>query len=246
MEQFEGRKVIITGATRGIGRAVAMAFLDEGATVIGVYRNNRVAAENFLASSRKYEDRLFLYQCDVSLPEEVALFYSEIESKFNDIDVLINNAGIRRDAMLAMMPVADWQMVIDTNLTGSFLMSKYAVHLMMKKKFGRIITLTSPVAYLGFTGQANYAASKAGQIGMMKTLAKETARKKITVNCVSPGFIETEFLDGLTDEQLAAYKKMVPMRRFGKPEEIAHAVLFLASDRASYITGSVLEINGGL
>jgi 3-oxoacyl-[acyl-carrier protein] reductase len=245
MQQFEGKKVIITGATRGIGRAVAVAFLDEGATVIGLYRNNREAADNFLASARK-EDRLFLYQCDVSHPDAVALFYGEIEDKFHDIDILINNAGIRRDAMLAMMPVADWQMVIDTNLTGSFLMSKYAVHLMMKKKFGRIITLTSPVAYLGFTGQANYAASKAGQIGMMKTLAKETARKKITVNCVSPGFIETEFLDGLTDEQLAAYKKMVPMRRFGKPEEIAHAVLFLASDQASYITGSVLEINGGL
>ncbi len=246
MQQFEGKKVIITGATRGIGCAVAAAFLDKGATVIGLYRNNREAAERFFASSREYKDRLFLYQCDVSDPEKVALLYGEIEEKFNYIDILVNNAGIRRDAMLAMMPVADWRMVIDTNLTGSFLMSKYAVHLMMKKKFGRIITLTSPVAYLGFTGQANYAASKAGQIGMMKTLAKETARKKITVNCVSPGFIETEFLDGLTDEQLAAYKKMVPLRRFGKPEEIAHAVLFLASDQASYITGAVLEINGGL
>ena len=236
----------MTGATRGIGRAVALAFLESGATVIGLYRSNREAAERFLGSAGAYKEQLFLHQCDVSDPEKVALFYSEIEEKFHDIDILINNAGIRRDAMLAMMPVADWQMVIDTNLTGTYLMSKYAVHLMMKKKFGRIITLTSPVAYLGFTGQANYAASKAGQIGMMKTLAKETARKKITVNCVSPGFIETEFLDGLTDEQLAAYKKMVPMRRFGKPEEVAHTVLFLASDKASYITGCVLEINGGL
>jgi 3-oxoacyl-[acyl-carrier protein] reductase len=245
MQQFEGKKVIITGATRGIGRAVAVAFLDKGATVIGLYQNNREAADNFLASGSQ-ENRLFLYQCDVSHQEKVTLLYGEIEEKFHDIDILINNAGIRRDAMLAMMPVADWQMVIDTNLTGSFLMSKYAVPLMMKKKFGRIITLTSPVAYLGFSGQANYAASKAGQIGMMKTLAKETARKKITINCISPGFIETEFLNGLTDEQLEAYKKMIPMRRFGKPEEIAHAVLFLASDQASYITGSVLEINGGL
>ena len=246
MQQFEGKRVIITGATRGIGRAVALAFLEAGATVIGLYRSNREAAEKFLVAAVEYKDRLFLHQCDIADPEKVALFYGEIEEKFQDIDILINNAGIRRDAMLAMMPVADWQMVIDTNLTGSFLMSKYAVHLMMKKKFGRIITLTSPVAYLGFAGQANYAASKAGQIGMMKTLAKETARKKITVNCISPGFIETEFLDGLTEEQLAAYKKMVPMRRFGKPDEVADAVLFLASDKASYITGCVLEINGGL
>jgi 3-oxoacyl-[acyl-carrier protein] reductase len=139
-----------------------------------------------------------------------------------------------------------WQQVIDVNLSGTFYMSKQAVLLMMKQKYGRIINITSPVAHLGFAGQANYAASKAGQIGMTRTLAKETARKKITVNCVSPGFIATELLDDLSAEQLAAYKNMVPMRRFGTAEEVAEAVLFLAGAQASYITGTVLEVNGGL
>jgi 3-oxoacyl-[acyl-carrier protein] reductase len=144
------------------------------------------------------------------------------------------------------MDNSDWQQVIDVNLTGTFNMSKHAVMLMLKHKYGRIINITSPVAHLGFAGQTNYAASKAGQIGMTRSLAKETARKKITVNCVSPGFIATDFLDDLSDEQLAAYKNLVPMRRFGRPEEVADAVLFLAGPQASYITGSVLEVNGGL
>jgi 3-oxoacyl-[acyl-carrier protein] reductase len=246
MQQFEGKKVVITGATRGIGLAIALSFLEQGAIVIGIYRNSQSAADRVLSTYPQYENRFFLYQCDVSDPEIVAHFFQQIEERFYDIDILINNAGIRQDAVLAMMPIGNWQKVIDTNLTGSFLMAKYAVLLMMKKKFGRIITITSPVAYMGFSGQANYAASKAGQIGMMKSLAKETARKKITVNCVSPGFIETDFINDLTDEQKETYKKMVPMRRFGKAEEVADAVLFLASEKAAYITGAVLEVNGGL
>ena len=145
-----------------------------------------------------------------------------------------------------MMTSDDWNRVIEVNLTGTYLMSKQAVLLMMKKKYGRIINITSPVADLGFAGQANYAASKAGQVAFTKSLAKETAKKKITVNCVSPGFILTDFIKDLPQEQLAAYKKMVPMRRFGTAEEVADAVLFLASDRASYITGTVLDITGGL
>jgi 3-oxoacyl-[acyl-carrier protein] reductase len=246
MQQFENKKVIITGATRGIGLAIAISYLREGARVIGIYHSNQEAADKLRQLGRDFEDRLLLYRCDIGKQQEVLGFYKEIEEKFEDIDILVNNAGIRRDAVLAMMPADDWQCVIDTNLTGTYLMSKYAVPLMMKKKKGRIITITSPVAYLGFAGQANYAASKAGQIGMMKCLAKETAKKKITVNCVSPGFIDTEFLEGLTPEQLAEYKKMIPMRRFGLPTEVADAVLFLSSDKASYISGTVLEINGGL
>lgn len=246
MEEFKNKKIIITGATRGIGLAIAMSYLQAGATVIGIYRHNQKAADKFLAQGREFNNKLFLFQCDVSNPEEVLQLYKDVEEKFEDIDILVNNAGVRRDAVLAMMSVPDWQCVIDTNLTGTYLMSKYAIPLMMKKKWGRVITITSPVAYMGFAGQANYAASKAGQIGMMKSLAKETAKKKITVNCVSPGFIDTEFLDGLTQEQLAEYKKMIPMRRFGMPEEVADAVLFLSSEKAAYISGSVLEINGGL
>ena len=175
----------------------------------------------------------------------MALF-ALIEEKYPTLDILVNNAGIRQDAMLAMMRIKQWQQVIDTNLTGTYLMARQAVLLMMRNRYGRIITITSPVAHLGFPGQANYAASKAGQVALTKTLAQEVARKKITVNCVSPGFIATDFIKDLAPDQLAAYKKMVPMRRFGTPEEVADAVLFLAGSRAAYITGTILAIDGGL
>jgi 3-oxoacyl-[acyl-carrier protein] reductase len=192
------------------------------------------------------ENRLFLYQCDISDQASVLKLFDGIEQQFDTIDILVNNAGIRRDAVLAMMQSDDWHRVIDVNLTGTFNMSKQAVLLMMKQKYGRIIHITSPMAHMGFAGQTNYAASKAGQIGMMRSLSKETAKRKITVNCVSPGFIDTELLEGLTADQLAQYKKLVPMKRFGKPQEVAAAVLFLAGEQASYISGAVLEITGGL
>lgn len=250
MGDFKGRKAVITGATRGIGKAIARAFLDAGATVLGVYGTNNEAAGSFTsewqASSSFENDRLFLFPCDVSDGSSVLDFFAKIEEQFDTIDILVNNAGIRRDAVLAMMQSDDWQRVIDVNLTGTFNMSKQSVLLMMKQKYGRIINITSPMAHMGFAGQANYAASKAGQIGMMRSLAKETAKRGITVNCISPGFIDTELLADLTPEQLTNYKKMIPTKRFGKPEEVAAAVLFLASEEASYISGAVLEVTGGL
>lgn len=246
MSEFDGQKIVVTGATRGIGAAISSAFLGKGATVIGLYAGNTGAAESYRAGCGEAACRLHLFKCDVSDYAAVEAVYSEIESRFDTIDVLINNAGIRRDAVLAMMKEDEWRQVIDINLTGGYTMSKFAVQLMMKQKYGRIIFITSPMAHMGFAGQANYAASKAGQIGMMKSLSKETAKRKITVNCVSPGFIATELLDDLDPEQVKAYKKMVPARRFGKPDEVADAVLFLASGKASYINGSVLEITGGL
>ncbi len=246
MDEFAGQTAIVTGASRGIGRAISHAFLSQGATVLGIYGGNTKAAESFSSECRKYGDRLRLYKCDISDEEQVQAFYNEIEASITSLEILINNAGVRRDAVLAMMHSKDWRQVIDTNLSGTYLMCRQAVLLMMRNRFGRIINITSPVAHLGFPGQANYAASKAGQIALTKSLAKETARKKITVNCVSPGFIATDFLSDLPPEQLAGYKKMVPMRRFGTPEEVAEAVLFLASKHAAYITGTVLDINGGL
>jgi 3-oxoacyl-[acyl-carrier protein] reductase len=250
MTDFQGRKTVISGATRGIGKAIAKAFLDAGAIVIGVYGSNREAADSFIQewqeSESFEENRLFLHQCDISDDSSVLKFFNEIEQQFNTIDILVNNAGIRRDAVLAMMHSDDWHRVIDVNLTGTFNMSKQAVLLMMKQKYGRIIHITSPMAHMGFAGQTNYAASKAGQIGMMRSLSKETAKRKITVNCVSPGFIDTELLEGLTADQVSQYKKMVPMKRFGKPEEVAAAVLFLAGEQAAYISGTVLEVTGGL
>ena len=246
MENFNQQIVVVTGATRGIGRAIAEAFLKAKAYVVCIYAENTTAAEIFEQENNQFSSHFELIQCDVSNEIAVQKLYSDLETKFDSIDILINNAGIRRDSVLALMASSDWHKVIDINLTGTYLMCKQAVLLMMKRKYGRIINITSPVSHLGFVGEANYAASKAGQIGLTKTLAKETAKKKITVNCVSPGFIATDFIDDLSVDQVASYKKMVPMRRFGKPEEIAESVLFLASDRAAYITGAVLEISGGL
>jgi len=246
MGTFDDQTVVISGATRGIGKAIAIAFLEQGARLIGLYAGNSEAAELFSKENTQYADNFELFQCDVSSDNEVTSLFKTIEEKYDTIDVLINNAGIRKDAVLALMDTKDWQQVIDTNLTGSFLMAKQAVLLMMKKKYGRIINITSPVSRLGFAGQANYAASKAGQVALTKSLARETARKKITVNCVSPGFIDTDFIKDLDKDQLSSYKKLVPMRRFGKASEVADAVLFLAGPKAAYITGSVLEVTGGL
>jgi 3-oxoacyl-[acyl-carrier protein] reductase len=246
MTDFTGQKAVVTGATRGIGRAIALALLEGGATVIGVYGGDAAAAERFRADCGRFGERLVLYRCDVSDYQAVAALYEQVEQRFDTIDILVNNAGIRRDGVLAMMPEEDWRRVLDVNLTGGYAMSKFAVQLMLKQRYGRIIFITSPMARLGFAGQANYAASKAGQIGMMKSLSKETAKRNITVNCVSPGFIATDLLSDLSEAQAKEYRNQVPLRRFGTPEEVAAAVLFLAGRSASYITGAVLEVTGGV
>ena len=246
MERFRNRVALVSGATRGIGRAIALRFLEEGARLIGLYAGNEAAADAFSQQTSAFSDRIDLRRCNVGDRQSVATLFASLEQQYQNIDILVNNAGIRRDAVLAMMSYEQWQEVINTNLTGTYLLSKRAIPLMMSNKYGRIINITSPVGHLGFAGQGNYAASKAGQVALTKSLAKEVARKKITVNCVSPGFITTDFLEGLAPELLDEYKKMVPMRRFGSPEDVAHAVLFLAGEEAAYITGAVLEISGGL
>ena len=245
MRDFTGQKAIVTGATRGIGRAITMALLRQGAVVVGIYGGNREVADDFQRECNA-GNKLQLHCLDVSDYTAVEAMYQRIEEQFDTIDILINNAGIRRDAVLAMMQERDWRRVIDVNLTGGYNMAKFAVQLMMKQKYGRIVFITSPMGHLGFAGQANYAASKAGQVGMMKSLSREVAKRKITVNCISPGFIDTDFLESLSDDQVRAYKKMVPARRFGTPGEVAQAVMFLAGKEASYINGAVLEITGGL
>jgi 3-oxoacyl-[acyl-carrier protein] reductase len=246
MATFASQTVLVSGATRGIGKAIAEAFLDQGARLIGIYAGNAEAAAQFAEENHRHADRFELHRCNVARESEVTELFSLVEEKYSRLEVLVNNAGIRRDALLALMRLDQWQEVLETNLTGSYLMARAAVLLMLKNRYGRIINITSPVANLGFAGQANYAASKAGQIAFSKSLAKEVARKKITVNCVSPGFIGTDFIGDLPEEQLSAYKKMVPMRRFGTPREVADAVLFLASPAASYITGITLDVHGGL
>lgn len=246
MSAFDGKKAVVTGATRGIGRAITEALLNQGAMVVGLYGGNREAAEAMQAACAQHAGRLRLHQMDVSDYQAASAFFAGLEAEWETLDILVNNAGIRRDAIVALMKEEDWRRVLDVNLTGGYIMSKLALPLMLKQKYGRILFITSPMGHLGFTGQANYAASKAGQVGLMKSLSKEVAKRKITVNCLSPGFISTDFIEDLSDEQIKAYKKMVPAGRFGTPAEVAEAVLFLASDQAAYINGSVLEITGGL
>ncbi len=243
---FTGKKALVTGATRGIGRAITVALLAEGAVVIGVFGGDEKAADRLLTDCRESGERLQLHKCDVSSYQEVEALFEKVEAQFETIDILVNNAGIRRDGMLALMREEDWRRVIDVNLTGGYNMAKFGVNLMLKQRYGRIIFITSPMGQMGFAGQTNYAASKAGQVGLMKSLARETAKRKITVNCVSPGFIETDFIGDLEESQVKAYKKIVPARRFGRAEEVADAVLFLVGPQAAYITGSVLEVTGGL
>ena len=237
---------VVTGGTRGIGRGVSEALLKAGAKVVATYQSNEKAAKEFLESRKEYFDYLDLRQFDVTNYAQVENFFRYIEETYGEFQVLVHCSGIRIDSVVGMMNESDWRKVIDTNLTGTFNICKFAVQNMMRKKYGRIIIITSPIGKFGFLGQSNYAASKAGQVAFMKSLSKEVASRKITVNCVSPGFIDTDFITDLSKEQKQACLDMVPLRRFGSPEEVANSVLFIASTEAAYITGSVVEVTGGL
>jgi 3-oxoacyl-[acyl-carrier protein] reductase len=244
MELFQNQTVIVTGATRGIGAAITQAFLSQGAKVIGTYRGDHDAAKAF---QEKMEcDQLELHAFDIANYEAVEQFYQKLDEQKTPVDVLVNNGGIRRDAVTAMMKEDDWRSVIDTNLTGAYQMIKFAIHNMMRQRYGRIVNISSPMSRVGFAGQANYSASKAGLEGMTRSISKEVASRGITINCVSPGFIDTDLLSDLDDSTRKNYQKMVPVRRFGKPSEVADAVLFMAKKESSYVTGTTLEISGGL
>lgn len=242
---FSGRNVIVTGGTRGIGGAISAAFLAAGAHVTALYAGNDTCARAFSAE-HDTEGRLVVRRLDISVYADVEVFFREYAADRQKLDILVNNAGIRRDSVVGMMPETDWRRVLDVNLTGCYNMAKFAVQNMMSQRYGRIIGITSPSGELGFEGQANYAASKAGLVAFSKSLSKEVAKRRITVNCVSPGFIDTDFISGLPQDQLNAYKASVPMKRFGTADEVARAVLFLAGEEASYITGTVLDVTGGL
>lgn len=246
MFQFNNQHVIVTGGTRGIGAGIVESFLKSGATVVATYSGNDEAAKSFKEKLALYGERLVLKKFNVANQTEVENFFKEYETLFPSLEVLVNNAGIRRDQIVATMTENDWDSVIDTNLKGSYNMTKFAVLQMMKNRFGRIINMSSVGGKLGLQGQANYAASKAGQIAMSLSVSKEVAKRNITINNVCPGFIETELIADLPEEQVKEYKSQVPMKRFGKVEEVAHAVLFFASKEASYITGATLDIAGGL
>ncbi len=243
---FRDQTVVVTGGTRGIGRAISRRFLEAGATVVATYAANDTATEEFRTALGPLAQGLHVRKFDVADYAQVEAFYKDLDAEYKNFTVLVNNSGIRKDAVLAMMKPDDWQKVLDVNLTGTFYMSKLAVHRFMGNRYGRIITITSPASRFGFEGQANYSASKAGQIAMTRSLSKEVASRGITVNCVSPGFIDTEFVADLPEKLRKDYLASIPLKRFGTPDDIAYCVLFLASREAGYITGSVLSVDGGL
>ncbi len=243
---FSDQTAIVVGGTRGIGRAISGAFLQSGAKVIATYQSNDQAAKEFEGANADFADRIDLQKFDITQYHEVEAFFRTVEEKHGPFQILVNSSGIRKDSVVGLMKESDWQQVIDTNLTGTFNVCKQAVLGLMRQRYGRIILITSPIGKFGFAGQSNYAASKAGQVAFTRSLSKEVASRKITVNCVSPGFIETDFIADLSEEQRKAYIGQIPLKRFGTAQEVARSVLFLASKESSYITGTVNEVSGGL
>jgi 3-oxoacyl-[acyl-carrier protein] reductase len=235
----------VTGASRGIGRAVALKLAAEGAEVI-------VTATSLERASRTAEEimamggRALPCKADVSVPGDVEALFQMVVKEFGGIDILVNNAGITRDGLLMRMKDEDWSAVVDVNLKGTFYCTREAVKLMAKAKSGRIVNISSVVGEMGNLGQANYCASKAGVIGFTKAVAREYAKRNITVNAVAPGFIETDMTGVLAENIREELLKQIPVNRFGAPEDIANAVYFLVSDMGGYITGHVLSVNGGM
>lgn len=245
MENIE-KTALVTGASRGIGRAIALALASKGFAVALNYAGSHDAAE---AVKKEIEDaggKAFTVQGDVSKSEDVDRIFKTVKDEFGGLDVLVNNAGINRDALLIRMKESNWDDVIATDLKSDFLTTKAAAAMMMRKRKGSIINISSVVGIMGNIGQANYAAAKAGVIGLTKACAKEVAARNIRVNAVAPGFIETAMTDGIPEKIREGMIASIPMGRMGQPEDIARAVCFLASDDASYITGQVLVVDGGL
>ncbi|MGL4447763.1 3-oxoacyl-ACP reductase FabG [Shewanella sp.] len=237
-----GKVALVTGASRGIGRAIAETLVEAGAIVVGTATSEKGAA----AIQEYLGDKGFGLVLNVTDSQSVADLFDSIKEKAGDVDILVNNAGITRDNLLMRMKDDEWQDIIDTNLTSLFRLSKPVMRTMMKKRFGRIINIGSVVGTMGNAGQVNYSAAKAGLIGFTKSLAREVASRQITVNAIAPGFIQTDMTDELTEDQQKAIMSQVPMERLGQAQEIANAVLFLASDSAAYITGETLHVNGGM
>lgn len=242
MFNLSGKTALVTGATGGIGKAIALSLHKQGASVVLSGRRKEVLDE--LATS--LGDRAFVLPCDLSNNEEVSALFDNAESLSGQVDILVCNAGITRDNLTLRMKDDEWRDVIETNLSANFILNKAAFKKMMKRKWGRIINITSVVGVTGNPGQANYAASKAGIIGMSKSIANEAAARGITVNCIAPGFIKTAMTDALNDNQKEAIVGSIPSGRLGMPDDIATAASFLASEEASYITGQTLHVNGGM
>ena len=243
---FSGKTAVVTGGSRGLGRAVCLELAKGGANVVLCYAGNATAAEETAKACEDLGAQVLTVKCDVSDAAQVKDLMDAALAKFGRIDILVNNAGITRDGLLMMMKEADFDAVISANLRGTFLCMKAVARTMMKQRYGRIVNLSSVVGLRGNAGQVNYAASKAGVIGMTKSLAKELASRGVTVNAVAPGFIDTDMTAAMPEAAKTATLATIPMGRLGAPEDVARAVAFLASGEAAYITGQVLAVDGGM
>jgi 3-oxoacyl-[acyl-carrier protein] reductase len=243
---MQKQTALITGAGHGIGRAIALRLAKEGANIVINYTNSEKEAAELALEAETFGVQTLLVKADISREEETAALFEKAMTLSGRLEILVNNAGITRDNLLLRMSEADFDRVIDTNLKGSFLCMKKAARIMLKQRYGRIINISSVVGLRGNAGQVNYAASKAGLIGMTKSLAKELASRNITVNALAPGMIETKMLEQMNDAAKKAMLERIPAGRVGRPEDVANAAAFLASEESSYITGQVLCVDGGM
>ncbi|OGO16637.1 MAG: 3-oxoacyl-[acyl-carrier-protein] reductase [Chloroflexi bacterium RBG_16_48_8] len=243
---LEGKVAVVTGSSRGIGRSIALELGQNGASVVINYNQNEEAAKEVAAKIISTGSKAKIFKADVSKFNEAQDLIQYAIKEFEDLHILVNNAGTTRDGLIMTMSERDWDFVIETNLKSTFNCSRAAVRHMLRRRYGRIITITSVSGQMGNAGQTNYSASKAGQIGFTKALAREVASRNITVNAVAPGFIETDLTGSLPEDLKAELTDLIPLGRVGKPEEIAKAVAYLASDDAAYMTGHVLTLDGGM
>lgn len=244
--ELEGRTALVTGASRGIGRAIAIYLAELGAQVAVNYSSSEQRAIEVVEAIKEKGRRAIAVKADVSNPQEVEAMFEKVLNEFGDLHILVNNAGITRDALLIRMKQEDWDAVLDTNLKGVYNCSKAAAKIMIKKRRGKIINISSVVGVAGNAGQSNYAAAKAGVIGFSKAIARELAPRNIQVNVVAPGFIETDMTAALPESIRQEMLKQIPLGRYGDPMDVAYVVGFLASDKSRYITGQVIHVDGGM